>query len=235
MLSQETVRRLLHDISSLQKTPLHDNGIHYIHDESNILKGSALIIGSEDTPYFGGFYFFDFHYPTNYPLSPPVVTFRTNTAERIRFHPNFYASGKVCLSILNTWVGEPWSSCQSISSILLTMCMAFIKEPFLNEPGIYPCHPEYHLYHRIVEYKNIENAICDIVGKNPAVYNQELMSPYDSIVRETFIRNREKLLEWVTDRLGIARHNSTVCIYNMHNILIDYSLLRVKLIQLFGI
>ena len=28
---------------------------------------------------------------------------------RVRFNPNWYADGKVCVSTLNTWVGEPWN------------------------------------------------------------------------------------------------------------------------------
>ena len=54
-----------------------------------------------------------------------------------RFNPNFYRNGKVCLSILNTWEGEKWSSCQSIRSILITLQMTMNETPLLNEPGIH--------------------------------------------------------------------------------------------------
>ena len=52
-----------------------------------------------------------------------------------RFHPNLYRNGKVCLSILNTWKGEQWTSCQTIRSILLTLITLFHNKPLLNEPG----------------------------------------------------------------------------------------------------
>ena len=44
------------------KNPLTDNGIYYCHDEEDILKGYAMIMGPEGTPYFGGYYFFEFSY-----------------------------------------------------------------------------------------------------------------------------------------------------------------------------
>lgn len=39
------------------KNPLTEQGIHYIHDEGNMFKGTAMIIGPSDTPYADGFYF----------------------------------------------------------------------------------------------------------------------------------------------------------------------------------
>ena len=56
-LSKETIRRLLNDVKIIINTPLTDHGIYYSHDEDDIMKGYALIIGPSDTPYFGGFYF----------------------------------------------------------------------------------------------------------------------------------------------------------------------------------
>ena len=116
ILSKETVQRLLKDVRNIIKNPLTDQGIYYIHDDEDILKGYALIIGPEETPYFGGFYFFEFSYPFDYPFSPPDVKYCTNDGST-RFNPNLYTNGKVCVSILNTWMGEKWSSCQTINSV----------------------------------------------------------------------------------------------------------------------
>jgi ubiquitin-protein ligase len=65
-ISKETISRLLNDVKQIIKNPLSENGIYYIHDDSDILKGYALIIGPSDTPYFGGNYFFEFEYPRDY-------------------------------------------------------------------------------------------------------------------------------------------------------------------------
>ena len=119
-VSPETVKRLARDVKQLLKSPLTSNGIHYKHDEDNILKGYAMIIGPSETVYENGFYFFEFKYPADYPSTPPTVTFRTNQ-DGIRFNPNLYTGGKVCISLLNTWRGEQWTSCQTISSIILKL------------------------------------------------------------------------------------------------------------------
>lgn len=83
-----------------------------------------IICRSQESPYFGGYFFFDVHTPQTYPFVPPKVIFRTGD-NRVRLHPNLYtvgrtlsagaqretsAEGKVCLSILGTWPhGQPWS------------------------------------------------------------------------------------------------------------------------------
>ena len=60
IISKESVHRLLLDVRQIMKNPLEDNGIYYSHDETDMLRGYAMIVGPSDTPYFGGFYFFKF-------------------------------------------------------------------------------------------------------------------------------------------------------------------------------
>ena len=67
-----------------------------------------MIIRPADTPYMGGIYEFDIEFPPNYPSVPPLVTFMTTGGRRVRFNPNLYESGKVCLSLLGTWSGQQW-------------------------------------------------------------------------------------------------------------------------------
>ena len=123
-IPRNTVMRLLQDIKDIIKNPLDKQGIFYKHDEEDMLIGRALIIGPKDTPYENGFYFFKFQFPTDYPTSPPKVTYLTNDGYT-RFNPNFYRNGKVCLSVLNTWKGDQWSGCQGLSSVLLTLVSTF--------------------------------------------------------------------------------------------------------------
>ena len=62
----------------------------------------------------------------------------TTNGGRTRFNPNIYSSGKVCLSILGTWRGEPgeeWSSAQGLESILLSIQSLMSSNPYENEPG----------------------------------------------------------------------------------------------------
>jgi len=49
-ITKDTISRLLKDVKNILKNPLTENGIYYIHDDSDIMKGYALIIGPSDTP-----------------------------------------------------------------------------------------------------------------------------------------------------------------------------------------
>ena len=62
------------------------------------MEGDAIIFGPENTIYQYGVYIFHFKFPSNYPFSPPKVTYHTNDGIT-RFHPNLYRNGKVCLSL----------------------------------------------------------------------------------------------------------------------------------------
>lgn len=192
-ISKDTVNRLLKDVKQIIKNPLTDNGIYYIHNESDIMKGYALIIGPSETPYFGGNYFFELSYPMDYPHSPPKVKYCTN-GKNIRFNPNLYVCGKVCISLLNTWRGEQWTSCQTISTILLTLCTLLCKDPLLNEPGVNKDHQDMKNYNEIIHYANLDIAICDIVSKTPGVYNPFFENFYP-FIKENFIKNYDKLIE----------------------------------------
>jgi len=181
LLSRETVHRLVKDVAELIKHPLTEHGIYYQHNEQDMLRGKALILGQSETPYFGGFYFFDFEFPLDYPFSPPKVLFQTQ-GENIRFHPNLYPCGKVCLSLLNTWRGEQWTSCQTISSLLLSLCCLFSAEPFLHEPGVFAQHPEFSAYQEIITFKNFDLACCGVLLNQVSFVG----NPFVSIIQQQF-------------------------------------------------
>lgn len=86
------------DINDLCSEPLE--GILIEPDESHFLRLHVLITGPEGTPYEKGFFYFVVGFPSNYPFSPPKVRLMTTGGGTVRFNPNLYASGKVCLSIL---------------------------------------------------------------------------------------------------------------------------------------
>ena len=193
-ISKDTINRLLKDVKHIIKNPLTDNGIYYIHDDTDLLKGYALIIGPEDTPYYGGNYFFELKYPFDYPHTPPKVTYCTN-GDDVRFNPNLYKCGKVCVSLLNTWRGEQWTSCQSISTVLLTLCTLLCSDPLLNEPGVSKSHVDMKNYTDIIEYSNINVAVCDIINKKNGVYN-EFFGNFDSFIKDNFHKNYDKILSF---------------------------------------
>jgi ubiquitin-conjugating enzyme E2 Z len=227
VITRETITRLVKDVKQIIKCPLTDNGIYYVHDDEDLLKGYAMIIGPKDTPYFGGYYFFEFHFPYNYPFSPPVVKYKTNDG-KTRFNPNLYKCGKVCLSILNTWSGDKWSSCQTISSILLTLCSILNEEPYLNEPGQNKSSSDFIPYQKSIEYSNINFAICDIIMNfNKLIPNKFFV--FFPFIKETFLANFDKIYSFVENKNNI---NETlyVSLFSMQTH-INYELLRVKLLD----
>lgn len=180
------VKRLISDIKDLKKNNLSKEGIYYEHDESNIMRGYALIIGPKDTPYEYGNFLFIFDFPEDYPHSPPLVKFCTNDGI-VRFHPNLYRNGKVCLSILNTWKGEQWTGCQTIRSTLLTMSSILENNALLNEPGININHKDVKIYDKIIKYKTLETAIFKLINKN--IYVDEKFEVFDELIKDKFKEN----------------------------------------------
>lgn len=107
-------------------------------DRLDIMK--VLITGPEDTPYANGCFEFDVYFPVDYPTSPLHINLQTTGEGRVRFNPNLYQDGKVCLSILNTWHGRPEEKWNPQTSSLLQVLVSiqsliFVSEPYFNEPG----------------------------------------------------------------------------------------------------
>lgn len=59
----------------------------------------------------------------------------TTGGGKVRFNPNLYANGRVCLSILGTWSGPQWTPAMNLYSVVLSIQSLLNKNPFYNEPG----------------------------------------------------------------------------------------------------
>lgn len=233
-MPRPNAKRLLKDVKSIMKEPLESENIYYKHDENNMLKSYALIIGPKDTPYENGYYFFEFHFPMDYPYSPPKLIYKTNT-EYIRFHPNFYKNGKVCISLLNTWPGDPWTSCQTIRSILITLSMLFDDKPLLHEPGITENHYDFQNYNEIIHYKNIEFAYFKIGYE---LIRSTLLVETAQYFTDTIKRHFKENYTYMLNKVETCQTNTpkakrlTTTIYGMANIDINFSTL-IKLFNLY--
>ncbi|CAK9109503.1 Ubiquitin-conjugating enzyme E2 Z (E2 ubiquitin-conjugating enzyme Z) (Uba6-specific E2 conjugating enzyme 1) (Use1) (Ubiquitin carrier protein Z) (Ubiquitin-protein ligase Z) [Durusdinium trenchii] len=128
------LRRLGHELSGLRTEPLP--GIQVAPDEEIATMVHALIEGPEGTPYEGGLFHFILLATPNYPHEPPLARFMTTGQQQVRFNPQFYTSGKVCLSILNTWPGPGWNPSFSFRVVLLQLQALMNSCPALNEPGV---------------------------------------------------------------------------------------------------
>jgi len=109
-------------------------------DEENLTLWRALITGPEGTPYSSGCFIFDAYFPPQYPAIPPSVLLKTTGGGSVRFNPNLYVCGKVCLSLLGTWSGERGESWNSTVSSMLQVLVSIqslilVEDPYFNEPG----------------------------------------------------------------------------------------------------
>ncbi|XP_029456286.1 (E3-independent) E2 ubiquitin-conjugating enzyme [Rhinatrema bivittatum] len=98
---------------------------------------SALIKGPTRTPYEDGLFLFDIQLPNIYPSAPPLFRYLSQCSGRL--NPNLYDNGKVCVSLLGTWIGkgtERWTSKSSLLQVLISIQgLILVNEPYYNEAG----------------------------------------------------------------------------------------------------
>jgi len=107
--------------------------------ESDMTLLQALITGPQGTPYANGCFIFDIMFTSEYPHAPPKVNLRTTGNGTVRFNPNLYNEGKVCLSLLGTWsgdAGESWTKSSTLLQVLVSIqSLILVEMPYFNEPG----------------------------------------------------------------------------------------------------
>jgi len=83
----------------------------------SILHWSALLRGPKDTPYENGVFQLSISCGTDYPLTPPSMTFQTRV-----FHPNVhFRTGDICLDILKKEWSPAWglqAACRAVLALL---------------------------------------------------------------------------------------------------------------------
>ncbi|MBF11697.1 MAG: hypothetical protein CMC63_05765 [Flavobacteriaceae bacterium] len=228
VMNKTSRRRLQKDIVEIIKHPLTDHGIYYAHDEQNMLKGYAVIFGPSDTLYRYGCYCFEFKFPTNYPFSPPKLKYMTNDGYT-RFHPNLYRNGKVCISILNTWKGEQWTSCQTIKSVLLMLVTLFHNKPLLNEPGFTEKHKSFIPYNNIIRFKNLQVALTRNLNREKIYANLGKCKVFFSIYQKYIKEKKSEILKYISElKQEHQKEDCKVTVYNM-KVCIDYETLETEL------
>lgn len=190
MNSNIFIKRLSRDIKILENSNLEENGIYFVLDEKNITNIKCMIIGPKDTPYEYGYYFFKIKITLEYPFEPPQVTFIVNS--NIRFNPNLYTCGKVCVSILNTWSGPQWSSCLNLKSILLSLQSLLNSNPLQNEPGFEEEFTNNHReYIQIIQHENLRVSIIENINQ----IKSENFKEFESIIVKLFLKNYSEIHE----------------------------------------
>ncbi|KAJ3546738.1 hypothetical protein NMY22_g1939 [Coprinellus aureogranulatus] len=130
---------LRRQLTELTKKPVEGFSAGLV-DESNLYEWEVMIIGPPDTLYEGGFFKARLSFPPEFPLQPPKMKFITPM-----WHPNIYADGTVCISILHAPgedqygyedAGERWMPVHTVESILLSVISLLSSDkPNLDSPA----------------------------------------------------------------------------------------------------
>ena len=193
-------KRIIREFSSLKKSlPFnYDSSIFFKYDETNMKKIKFMIIGPKDTPYQDGCYIFDMLLPSTYPLKCPTVNFLTTGRGTVRFNPNLYNAGKVCLSLLGTWQGESWNENSTILQVLVSIqSLIFIDHPYFNEPSYQQSFGTpsgmalSEKYNKDVKINNIKWAMIDNIINPPEEF-KEIIKIHFSIKKNEIIKLVEK-------------------------------------------
>ncbi|KAI5887507.1 uncharacterized protein SCHCODRAFT_02638302 [Schizophyllum commune H4-8] len=118
-VSPAVLRRLMREISELQRTP--PEGIRILASEDNMLDVTGVIEGPEGTPYAGGYFSVKFKFTEEFPAAPPKCWFATKI-----FHPNVSSAGDICVNTLK----KDWQASYGIAHILVTVkCLLIYPNP----------------------------------------------------------------------------------------------------------
>ncbi|KAI0565793.1 Ubiquitin-conjugating enzyme [Gracilaria domingensis] len=166
-------------------------------DRYDILR--ACIFGPEDTPYDSGAFLFDIYLPLDYPVNPPKFSLLTTGAGKVRFNPNLYSNGKVCLSLLGTWSGPSWNQSSTILQVLVSIqSLIFVSDPYFNEPG-YESQigttrgkQSSELYNSRIRYYSAFHAIQTQIRKPPPEFEDGIATHFR--LKRKYIKNR--LARW---------------------------------------
>ena len=133
-------KRLVRELRSLARDlPVHAaSSVLLRFDADCPLYMRALITGPPRTPYEHGCFEFEVECPADYPAKPPRVRILTTKRGTLKFGPNLYADGLVCLSLLGTWPGPGWDpNASSLLQVLISIqgLVLGTRHPHFNEPG----------------------------------------------------------------------------------------------------
>ncbi|ENN81713.1 hypothetical protein YQE_01917, partial [Dendroctonus ponderosae] len=155
---------------------------------------SVMIRGPAKTPYEDGLFLFDIQLSADYPRSPPLVHYISYSSERL--NPNLYVEGKVCVSLLGTWMGkgtEVWGPDSTLLQLIVSIQgLILVSEPYYNEAGYekqtdsQQGYENSRTYNELVILKLVQS-MTELLLNPPAVFHEQVLSH--------FAQNGEKLCQ----------------------------------------
>nr|XP_032822964.1 (E3-independent) E2 ubiquitin-conjugating enzyme [Petromyzon marinus] len=148
---------------------------------------SALIHGPARTPYEDGLFVFDIQLPAIYPACPPSFHYLSQCSGRL--NPNLYENGKVCVSLLGTWVGkgtEKWTNKSSLLQVLISIQgLILVNEPYYNEAGfesdrgLQEGYENSRCYNEMALIKLVQSMTL-LLNHPPAVFQHEIREHFQA-------------------------------------------------------
>ena len=155
---------------------------------------SVMIRGPAKTPYEDGLFLFDIQLSTDYPRNPPSVHYISYITEAL--NPNLYVEGKVCVSLLGTWMGrgsEVWGPNSTLLQLIVSIQgLILVAEPYYNEAGYerqthtQQGYENSRTYNEFVILKLVQS-MTELLNAAPKIFQIEVLAHFQS--------NGEKMCE----------------------------------------
>lgn len=175
----------------------------------------VIIAGAQGTPYESGLFEYHITCPGGgkpYPESNPLCSLHTTGSGQIRFNPNLYNNGKVCLTLLGTWRGAPgegWTKASSLHQLIISIsAMVMTDEPHYNEPGFEqeagtPAGAARNRgYINKVRWGTVKYAITGQLESPPAGF-EELVRAHFKIKKPLILRQLDQWMEEAQDESNV--------------------------------
>jgi peroxin-4 len=122
----------------------------------SILHWTALLRGPPDTPYENGVFQISIKCNSDYPLTPPSISFNTPI-----FHPNIhFKTGDVCLDILKKEWSPAWGLQAACRGVLALLSDSDADSPLNCDAGNMVRNGDFSAFYATARMFTVENAMC---------------------------------------------------------------------------
>ncbi len=218
-MNSDILTRLKKEFNIIKKSIVanQEASIFFWVEKNKLDRMRFIVSGPSNTPYDQGLYIFDMTLSKEYPMKPPLVHFSNNGG--VRFNPNLYNCGKVCLSLLGTWRGEKGESWNSTTSTFFQILISIqsqilIDEPYFNEPsyekniGRLDGITKSKEYNDDIRQYNLDHAM------NGLIEGKTKYPEFENIIKNYFKFKKNKIIEilnkWELDYTDITKKNKFI-------------------------